>query len=52
MVIDTIMTVVEVFHYSIVRRIAGMTARRNDSREWECALVDVEMEVTGLCPIR
>ena len=29
---DAMMTVLEGFHHSIVRRIAGMTARRGDSR--------------------
>ena len=52
MVKDVMMTVLEGFHQMIARQIAGMTAWRGDGREWEWALVDVAVEVTGLWPIR
>ena len=51
-VTDEMMTVHEVFHQRIPRRITGMTARRGKGGEWEWASVDTALEVTGICPVR
>ena len=47
-VTDVMIMVLEGFHNSISRRIVGMLEWRRDSGEWEWALVDVALEVTGL----
>ena len=47
-----VMTVLEGFHHIIARWIAGMTAWRGDVGEWEWALVDEVLEVTGIWPMR
>ena len=52
MVTDTIITVLEGFCRRIARQIVGMTARKGDDREWEEALVDVELDNTRIWPIR
>ena len=36
-VMDVIVTVLEVFHHRIERRIAGMAARKGCCGEWECS---------------
>ena len=36
-VADVIMTVLEIFHNSINRQIAGMTSRKGNNGEWEWA---------------
>ena len=36
-VADVMMTVLEIFHNSINRRIAGMTSRKGNNGEWEWA---------------
>ena len=51
-VMDVIVTVLEVFHHRIERRIAGMAARKGCCGEWEWSLVDMVLEVTGSWPIR
>ena len=52
MVFDVMMTVLESFHHNILIWIAEMTLRRGDRGEWEWALVDMALEVTGIWPIR
>ena len=52
MVTDVIVMVLEGFHKKIVRLISGMTESKGDNREWEWALVDAALEVTGIRPIR
>ena len=42
-VMDVMIMVLDGFHNSIARRIAGMTAQRGDGREWEWSLVDAGM---------
>ena len=37
MVTNTTMTVLEIFHHSIARRIAGKKAMKEDGGEWEWA---------------
>ena len=51
-VTDEIMTMIEGFHYSITRQIAGMTAKKGDGGELEWDLVDASLDITGLCLIR
>ena len=46
------MAVLEGFRHRITRWIVGITAHRGDGGEWECALVDVVLKVTGLWPKR
>ena len=48
---DEMMAVLEVFHNRIAGPISGTTARKSNDREWEWALVDAALEVTGIWPI-
>ena len=52
MVTDEMMTVLEVFHHRIARRIAEMTLRNGNGGEWEWSLVDVSLNTTVLWPKR
>ena len=45
---DVMMKVLEIFHHRIARRSAGMTASKGDGGEWEWALVESTLEVTGI----
>ena len=51
-VMNMIMGVLEIFHHSIVRWILVMTVRKGDGVEWGLDLVDAELDITGIFPIR
>ena len=50
-VTDVMITELEGFHHRITRHITWMKVRKGDVWEWGWALVDSEMETTGLCKI-
>ena len=45
LVMDAMMTMLEIFYHKIARRIAIMTARKGDSGELKWALVDTVLEI-------
>ena len=51
-VIDEMVTVPEVFHNRISRRIEGMTERKGVGRERDWASVDAALETMGIWSIR
>ena len=51
-VTDAMIMVLDGFHHIIDRKIVGITARKDDGREWEWASVGVALETAGLWPIR
>ena len=51
-VTDAMIMVLDGFHHIIDRKIVGITARKDDGREWEWSSVGVALETAGLWPIR
>ena len=47
-VTEVMMTVIEVFHHRIDRRIAGMTVMKGDGRECDWELMDTALETTWI----
>ena len=52
MVPGYVLKVPEIFHHWSARRIAGMTARRTTSGEWDWTPVADALETAGLWPIK
>ena len=52
MMTDEMMMVIEGLQHRIARWIAGMTARKGNSGEWEWALVGAALETTWIWTIR
>ena len=52
MVMNVMMTVLEVFHHIIAIQIVGMKESKGDVREYECSLMDVTLEVIVLWMMR
>ena len=52
LVMDAMIPVIEGFHQSITRGIAGMTGKKGDGREWAWALLDAVLNTTGIWLIR
>ena len=51
-VTEAMVTVIEGIHHRIAIRIAGMTVRKSNSREWELASVYADLETTGIWAVR
>ena len=51
-VMNAMMTLIEVFHHIIDRRIVGMTARKGDRKEWKWASVYASLDTMGIYLIR
>ena len=51
-VTEVMMTVLEVFHHRTAGQIVRIIEQRGDGREYEWALVDAALEVTGIWPMR
>ena len=51
MVTDSMMTVLDIFHHIIARRIVGVTARKGDGGEWGWDPLHEALDTMGIFPI-